>query len=302
MRSWRGDRVDMQPRVLRGRTSTRFAAIRAGLEAFEPRSGWRSHFFEFFLFGFKQGWACLFGGLMLAALLGTHFFYPTNASLHRYDAITLYAVLIQLCLLLFRLETVDEAKVILAFHIVGTIMELFKTAMGSWLYPEAALLKIGGVPLFTGFMYACVGSYLARVWRIFDFRFDALPRLRVMGALAIGIYVNFFTHHWLFDMRWLLFAAIVWAFRRCWVYFRVWHTDRRMPMLVGFFLVALFIWLAENLGTFANAWVYPSQSDGWRLVSLAKLGSWYLLMILSFVMVAWLHHPNSATALPESEK
>ena len=52
----------------------------------------------------------------------------------------------------------EEAKVILAFHLVGTAMELFKTHMGSWEYPEPSLLRIGGVPLFSGFMYAAVGS------------------------------------------------------------------------------------------------------------------------------------------------
>lgn len=270
---------------------TRFATIRRRLESFEPRPGLPAWTYEFLLFGFKQAWACLFGGIMLALLLATHLFYPEQAALHRYDFVTIMAVLIQLAMLWLRLETWDEAKIILAFHIVGTVMELFKTAMGSWTYPEAALLRIGGVPLFTGFMYACVGSYLARVWRIFDFRFTAFPSLGVLGLVATAIYINFFTHHWWLDMRWALFLAIFWIFRRCWVEYRPWRRHRRMPLLIGFFLVALFIWLAENLGTFANAWVYPSQEDGWRIVSYAKLGSWYLLMTLSFAMVAWVHRP-----------
>jgi hypothetical protein len=29
--------------------------------------------------GFKQGWACLFGGLMLAMLFLTHLFWPAHA-------------------------------------------------------------------------------------------------------------------------------------------------------------------------------------------------------------------------------
>ena len=58
-------------------------------------------------------------------------------------------------------------------------------------------------------------------------------------------------------------------------------------------LVALFIWLAENIATFARAWTYPDQSDGWRVVSPAKLGSWYLLMYISFVLVAAVHRPRS---------
>lgn len=62
-----------------------------------------------------------------------------------------------------------------------------------------------------------------------------------------------------------------------------------MPLLVGFFLVALFIWFAENIGTFAHAWTYPDQRHGWQMVGLAKLGSWYLLMIISFVLVSQIH-------------
>ncbi len=274
--------------------STRFAAIRAKLEAYEPQPGWRAWLYEFLLFGFKQGWACLFGGLMLSLLLGTYFFYPADAVLLRYDFITIVALAIQLLMLALRLETLEEARVILVFHVVGTIMELFKTSVGSWAYPEDALLRIGGVPLFSGFMYACVGSYLARVWRIFDFRFDGFPAMAALGTIAVAIYINFFTHHWIIDFRWFLFAAIAWLYRSCWVQFRPWRQVRKMPLLAGFLLVALFIWFAENLATFARAWTYPGQADEWEPVGLAKLGSWYLLMTLSFTLVATMHRPTRA--------
>jgi uncharacterized membrane protein YoaT (DUF817 family) len=241
------------------------------------------------LFGFKQGWACLFGGLMLGLLLATHLFYPAGAPMARYDFLTVAALVIQLLMLRFRLETWEEARVILAFHIVGTIMELFKTAAGSWTYPEPSLLRIAGVPLFSGFMYASVGSYLARVWRIFDFRFDHFPTRRALMVLASAIYVNFFAHHWLPDIRWLLFAAIAALFWRTRVWFRPFRTERSMPLLLGFFLVATFIWFAENIATFSNAWIYPQQKQGWTMVSPTKLGAWYLLMIISFVLVALNH-------------
>lgn len=271
---------------------TRFAAIRVRLEAFEPRPGWHSWLYEFLLFGFKQGWACLFGGLMLALLLATHFFYPADAALARYDFLTLAALAIQLGMLALRLETWEEARVILAFHVVGTVMELFKTSAGSWLYPEPSLLRIGGVPLFSGFMYAAVGSYIARVWRIFDFRYSNYPNPALAGLVGAAIYVNFFAHHWLPDVRLALFAALALLFWRTRVWFRVWRQDRWMPLLLGWLLVALFIWFAENLGTFANAWRYPSQSHGWVMVSPTKLGAWYLLMYISFVLVAWVHRPE----------
>jgi len=264
---------------------TRFEAVRLRLEAFDPGSGWRLAVYEFLLFGFKQGWACLFGGLLLALLLGTHLFYPDDAPLHRYDFLTIAAVAIQAGMLAFRLETWREARVILIFHVFGTVMELFKTAAGSWTYPEASVLHIGAVPLFSGFMYAAVGSYIARVWRIFDFRFIGYPPVWMTWALAAAIYVNFFTHHYTIDIRWGLFVATAAIFWRTRVHFRNWRVHRWMPLLVGFGLVALFIWFAENIATFANAWNYPGQEQQWRMVSIAKYGSWYLLMLISFVLV-----------------
>lgn len=269
--------------------ATRFARIRARLETLPIADGPQAWAYEFLLFGFKQGWACLFGGLMLALLLATHLFYPADAAIHRYHFLTLAALVIQGAMLLFRLESWPEAKVIAAFHVIGTVMELFKTQAGSWIYPEASLLHIGAVPLFSGFMYAAVGSYIARVWRIFNFSFTHNPPVWATVLLAVAIYINFFAHHWLPDVRLALFAAAILLFGRSWVVFTPWRIPRRMPLLLGFFLVALFIWLAENIGTFANAWTYPDQRDGWHMVSLAKLGSWYLLMIISFVLVSLIH-------------
>ncbi len=264
---------------------SRFRQVRERLETFEPGTGWRLWLYEFLLFGFKQAWACLFGGLLLLLLLATHLFYPEEGVLHRYDFLTLAAVGIQASMLAFRLETWREARVILIFHVVGTVMELFKTQVGSWTYPEASVLHIGAVPLFSGFMYAAVGSYIARVWRIFDFRFSHYPPRWATWVLAFAIYVNFFAHHYLVDIRWLLFAATIVIFWRTRIHFRNFRAYRWMPLLVGFGLVALFIWFAENIATFANAWNYPGQEAGWQMVSFAKYGSWYLLMLISFVLV-----------------
>lgn len=252
--------------------------------------GWFTGFvFEFVSFGVKQAWCCLFGGLMLALLLGTHLFYPADAPLARYDFLTLAALGIQAGMLATKLETWEEARVIFAFHVVGTAMEVFKTGAGSWLYPEPSLLRIGDVPLYSGFMYAAVGSFIARSWRIMDFRFVRFPPIWVQAALAVVVYVNFFTHHWLPDIRLGLFVASALIYGPCMLYYRPDLKERSMPLLLGLVLVAMFIWFAENLGTFARAWVYPSQGAGWHPVSLEKLGSWYLLMLISFVLVAGLH-------------
>jgi len=252
---------------------------------------------EFVCFGIKQARACLFGGCMLALLLSTWAWYPADAWLARYDFLVLAALALQVVLIGTGLETRDEARVIFGFHVVGTAMEVFKTAMGSWVYPEPSVLRIGGVPLFTGFMYAAVGSYIARAWRLFDFRFVRHPPFAMTAWLAVAIYVNFFTHHFLPDVRWLLFAALAWLFGPTWILFRVRHVHRRMPLLLGFMLVALFIWLAENVGTFAAAWRYPAQRHGWAMVPLGKLGAWLLLMVISYVMVSAVARRRSARSL-----
>ena len=268
------------------------------------REAWRAAFvrgpatgflFEFVSFGVKQAWACLFGGLMLALLVGSFLFYPANAPLARYDFLTLAALGLQAAMLAARLETWGEARVIFAFHVVGTLMEIFKTGAGSWIYPEPALLRIAGVPLFSGFMYAAVGSYIARVWRITEFRFVRFPSLWLQALLAVAVYVNFFAHHWLPDMRLGLFLASALIYGPCMLYYRPDRVERPMPLLIGLLLVALFIWFAENLGTFARAWVYPGQHDGWRPVTIEKLGAWYLLMIISFVLVAAVHGRDASS-------
>lgn len=259
------------------------------------RSRWRGWAYEFLLFGLKQAWACLFGGLMLALLVGTHLFWPDDAPIARYDFLVIASVLIQGALLATKLERWEEALVILIFHVVGTIMEIFKTAQGSWIYPEESFLRIGGVPLFSGFMYACVGSYIARATRLFELRYINYPPLWTTWLLALLAYINFFTHHYTTDIRLGLFAFSALIFWRAWFVFTPDHTPRRMPMLMGLLLVALFIWFAENLGTFAAAWVYPSQRDGWHMVPIDKLGAWYLLMLLSFVLVSLVHKPEAAT-------
>jgi uncharacterized membrane protein YoaT (DUF817 family) len=145
------------------------------------------------------------------------------------------------------------------------------------------------VPLFSGFMYASVGSYIARVWRILDFRFSRFPPLWAQGLLAVAVYANFFLHHYWIDIRLGLFIASALIYGACFVHFRPDRQERSLSLVVGFVLVALFIWFAENVGTFARAWVYPGQDGDWRPVSIEKLGSWYLLMLISFVLVAAVH-------------
>jgi uncharacterized membrane protein YoaT (DUF817 family) len=253
------------------------------------RGPWRRRAYEFLLFGLKEAWACLFGGTMLGLLVGTHLFWPANFPLARYDFLLVAALAVQAALLTLKLERWEEARVIFVFHVVGTIMELFKTAKGSWIYPEPSLLRIGGVPLFSGFMYACVGSYFARASRILELRVSDYPPTWACWLLALMAYANFFTHHYLPDIRLGLFALSLAMFWKASFWIRPDRKWRSLPVLPGFVLTALFIWFAENLGTFAGAWIYPSQHHGWRMVPFEKVGAWYLLMLLSFVLVSLVH-------------
>ncbi len=88
------------------------------------------------------------------------------------------------------------------------------------------------------------------------------------------------------------------VFGRCVMHFRVFRLRPRMPLVIAFLLVAAFIWLAENIATWSGAWFYPNQVDGWQPVSIEKLTSWFLLMIISVVLVAWVYPPRAPDALP----
>jgi uncharacterized membrane protein YoaT (DUF817 family) len=236
------------------------------------------------LFVLKQGWACLFGGLLLLAIIATKLVWQPGWPVPRYDALFVFALGTQVLFLWTRLETWEEARVILLFHLTGTAMEWFKVGAGSWTYPEPGLFKLYDVPLFSGFMYAAVGSYLARVIRIFDMRFAPYPPFRMTLLLAAAIYVNFFAHHFTVDIRVPLFAATVILYARTRIWFRIDRRDFWMPLPLAALLSSLALWVAENVGTATGTWLYNGQLPG-QMVNLAKLGSWYLLLYMAFVTV-----------------
>lgn len=206
--------------------------------------------------------------------------------LARYDWLLLLCLLMQFVMVKTGLESVDELKVITVFHLIGLLMELFKVNMGSWGYPEEGLFKIMGVPLFSGFMYASVASYLCQFWRIFDVKLIKWPSLYLAVPLATGIYINFFSHHYIWDFRWVLFGLVVAVFFRTKLTFLYNGSRKQLPLIAYFFLIGLLIWIGENIATLLGAWHYPNQNDGWQLVHLGKISSWLLLVIVSFLIVA----------------
>ena len=239
---------------------------------------------ELVMFVLKMGWSGLFGLSLLVTIILTRAFWTDTMPLHRYDVLLVVALGLQALFLTLKLETWEEARVILLFHLTGTAMEWFKVYAGSWNYPEPGFFKILGVPLFSGFMYASVGSFMARAIRVFEMRFAPYPPFWATMVLAVAIYVNFFAHHFVPDIRVSLFAATVLLFARTRIWYRIGDKLYWMPLPMAAFLSAIFLWIAENIGTMTGTWVYYGQAR-LELVSLGKLGSWYLLLYVAFVTV-----------------
>ncbi len=253
-------------------------------------AGLKRFVWEFWFFGLKNARSCLFVGLFFAAV-----FVTPRAGLWgvpRYDLLLIAALAIQIAMVATRLESWDELKAISLFHVVGFALEVFKTSSGikSWAYPDFAYTKLWGVPLFSGFMYAAVGSYIIQAWRLFDLRILHHPLYPMAALVAVLIYANFFTHHYIGDYRWYLAACALGLYARTTVVYRPLDRDRRMPLLLAFVLIGFFIWLAENISTFAGVWAYPNQLGAWSTVHVGKWSSWSMLVVMTFTIVANLKH------------
>lgn len=236
----------------------------------------------------KAASAALFGILLLIAFavtapMGSHEYY----GFFRYDYLLFYALIIQVCLIYLKLESWAEAKVIALFHILAMGMEIFLThpAIASWQYPQPAVFKLLTVPLFAGFMYSAVGSFFARSLRLYQVSFENLPTFSNMLLLAMLSYLNFMTKFFIPDIRIGLFIWSVVIFWKTKIYFQLRQYRFKIPMLPILLLLAFIIWIAENISTFYKIWLYPSQVDAWHMVGWGKLGSWYLLLLLSLVLV-----------------
>ncbi|MDY4323234.1 DUF817 domain-containing protein [Pectobacterium brasiliense] len=254
---------------------------------------------EFLYFGVKEARACLFVGLFFLAV----FSVPKAGwfGIPRYDLLLIFAIVIQGWMIASKLETWDELKAVTLFHLVGFALEVFKTSSGirSWSYPDFAYTKVLGVPLFAGFMYASVGSYIIQSWRLFDLKIRHHPPYWLATLVALLIYVNFFTHHYIGDYRWYIAALAVGLYARTTVIFTPYDRERRMPLSLAFILIGFFIWLAENISTFFSIWSYPEQLGAWSMVHVGKWSSWALLVIMTFTIVIYLKDIKKSIHVPE---
>jgi uncharacterized membrane protein YoaT (DUF817 family) len=279
----------------------RWLSLDAYLLDVEPHrglSGARRALTEFLWFGVKNARACLFAGLFFLSV----FAVPRAGvlGLPRYDVLLVIAIGIQAAMVWTGLESWDEVKAITLFHVIGFGLELFKTsgAIRSWSYPDFAYTKVLGVPLFSGFMYAAVGSYIIQAWRLFDLRIRHHPPYWMAGIVALAIYANFFTHHYIPDLRWYLATLALGLYARTTVLFRPLDRGRTMPLLLSFLLIGFFVWIAENISTFFGIWRYPDQLGAWTTVHVGKWSSWSLLVVMTFTIVANLKHIKERVHVP----
>src|SRR5215207_3108005 len=233
-------------------------------------------------FAWVEAQCCLFAVLFF---LGLALVRVVPLPVDPADALLVWCLGVTFLLWLVRWETGREVAVIVGFHLVGLALELFKVAQGSWSYPDTGLVTIGGVPLYSGFMYAAVGSYVCQAWRRLELRITGY-RARTTACVAALIYLNFFTSHVTVDVRVPLALALLVVTWRTWVHFTVGERRYAMPLALSFVLIGFFLWVAENAATLLRAWQYPSQESVWTLVHAAKLGSWSLLVVVSIVVVA----------------
>lgn len=269
-----------------------------GKLAYKSQSpGLQKYAVELLAFGYQQSLACLFPVFIFAMLWLSH--YIQLPYLYRYDVLLLACLGMQAYMYFTGMETKDELKVITLFHLLGLAMEIYKVQHGSWAYPEQALTKIAGVPLYSGFMYASVASYICQAWRRLSLNMVNWPKKPYTILLGAGIYLNFFTNAYLPDIRWIIVAVLFLIFSRTWVEFNSNGPTRKMPMILGFYLVGFFIWLAENIATFLGAWRYAYQHIGWQMVHFQKLSSWFLLVIVSIIIVAHLKFTKEEQVLLE---
>lgn len=234
-------------------------------------------------FTYKQISCCLFPVLIVISIALTKFIHIPF--IYRYDLLLYIAIIIQIILVKIGYESWEEVKIIFLFHIVGLGLEIFKIHIGAWRYPEPGFWKVWDVPLYSGFMYSSVGSYIYRAWKVLRLEFVNWPNKWLVLLVCLGIYSNFFTHHYIWDIRYLLIIWVLFLFRKTNVYFILRDKRFYMNMSLAFFLIGIAMWVAENIASFFGAWMYPNQETGWHLVHLGKISSWSLLIILSISLV-----------------
>ena len=148
-------------------------------------------------------------------------------------------------MLAFQARGRGRRQVILIFHAVGMLVKrMLQDCRRLMDLSRAYVFRIGGVPVFTGFMLPQSGPF-ARAWRLFDPSFAPIPHCGRCRCWPRHLH-HFFTHHYVRRSRGSRSRR---ALRSAPEHFKVWRVHRRMPLLVtSFTLVALFV--GTGIGTF----------------------------------------------------
>ena len=245
---------------------------------------------DLFEFTRLQFLSAIFGISVFVILAATGAWSP----IPRYDLVLLLCLAVQWLMVRYKLESIGELKTICIFHALGLALEVWKVHHGSWAYPDEGLIRIGGVPLYSGFMYASVASYICQAWKRFDLQMHPLPPPWLAVGLAMAAYLNFFANAYTADLRWWVIGAVMLSYARTRCSFTLNGRGYWLPLNAAFVLIALFIYIGENLGTLLGGWQYPNQEAAWSIVHQSKISSWFLLIIVSYIIVAWLKSRVSA--------
>ena len=141
------------------------------------------------------------------------------------------------------------------------------------------------VPLYSAFMYSAIGSYIVRAIKEFDLEAINWPHWLMSIGISVLIYLNFFSGTFGFDFRNIFYLFILMIFWKTKFTFVLRTKRYQMPAILSFFLIGLFIYFAENIGSYFSAWTYSYQLKAWQFVDLGKISSWTLLIIVSIIIV-----------------
>ncbi len=242
---------------------------------------------EFICFGLKQVIGIIFG---LSLVVG---FVLTTNSTYRYDILFVYALIIQIVLYKIGFESKRDILVVTIFHLIGLSMELIEVSINhSWSYTSTGIFYIASVPIFTGFMYASVGSYMAKEFKLLKLRLNRMPSNAFLIIFSILIYMNFILNNHIYDFRYILLITMFIVYSRANLHFTPATNEYKFSLPIAFLLIGFFIWIAENISTYLGIWSYPDQVPVWHMVHFSKITSWMLLSIVSFNLVYLLIYKN----------
>ncbi len=243
---------------------------------------------------FKLVRSCFLAGVFFTLLLVT----PKSGllGLPRYDFWLLIMLLVHIWCIKHRFVSANEQTAIIIFYLLGLLLEMFKTSayIQSWFYQDRAYTMILGVPLVSGVMYACVGSFITEAWRFLKIHLHKAPPLWLFNTLSVLLYINFFTKHYIGDQRVYLSLIALLVFFRTQVFFTPYDRQRKIPFLLVVMLLGLILWGAENICTYFGVWHYSHQLEQWQLISLNKWYAWSLLIIacINVVVLCTQHAQN----------